>query len=68
MLRHLRLERNGERGGRAQIERYDYRCSWKQCAAIRQGAENTVRFLQRLLCRLVLIAARTASGPVADDE
>jgi hypothetical protein len=57
MLRHLRLERNGERGGRAHIERYDYRCSRKQCAAIRQSAENTVRVLQRPLCRLVLVGA-----------
>ena len=27
MLRHLRLERNGKPGDRAQIERYNYRCS-----------------------------------------
>jgi hypothetical protein len=68
MLRHLGVGRNGELEECAKIERHNHRRSWKGCAAMRQSAENTVRFLQRLLCRLVLIAARIGSGPMADDR
>jgi hypothetical protein len=68
MLRHLRVERNGEPGELAQIERYEYRLSWKECAAMRQCAENTVRGTLWLLCRLVLVGARIVSRPMADDK
>ena len=53
----------------ARIEREDHRCIVKDCtAAMRQGAQNTVRLLQRLLYRSVLIGIRIASGAMADDE
>jgi hypothetical protein len=68
MLRHLRLERNGKPEDGAQLERYDQRRSWKGCTAMRQGAENAVRVLLWLPCRLVLVAARIGSGPMADDK
>jgi hypothetical protein len=68
MRRHLRVERNGALREFARIERYNYRCNRKNGAVIRQSTENTVRTPYRLLCRLVVVAARSASGPVANDE
>lgn len=68
MLRHLRLKRNGKPGDRARLERHDHRRSWKGCTAMRQGAENAVRVLLWLLCRLVLVAARIGSRTMADDK
>ena len=40
----------------------------RTAAAIRQSAENTVRFLQRLLCRPILVGIQIGSSTMADDE
>ena len=69
MLRHLGMARSNERGELARIERGDRRCIVKDCtAAMRKGAQNTVRLLQRLLYRSVPIGIRIAACAMADDE
>jgi hypothetical protein len=69
MLRHLGVARSDELGELARIERDDHRRIGKDCtAAVRQGTQNTVRVLQRLLYRSVVIEIRITSGAMANDD